>query len=235
MHLPIYFDGQLLRCLVIGGGPSVVRKIEAFVEAGAAVTVLARNADFKIMVLSSLARLKLEQRDYIPGECTGYDLLVVGSETSFPKLQIVEDARKNTVPLNISGEPGMSTFFFPATLREGDLTVAVSSGGTAPFMAVEFRRRLATAVKGWGQWVGLAGRFKFAVARNTKDPARRDEYYDKFLTTGPFQVDPEPSERTPIAEWLQILRHAKVGGRGPRKGYDESTASNDDPKDSTPR
>jgi len=208
----------------------VVRKIEAFVEAGASVTVIAQQADFKILVLSSLSRLKWEQREYVKGECKVYDLLLIGAEEGTAKLEIVEDARKNATPVNVSGSPAMSTYFFPAVLREGDLTVAVSSGGVAPFMAVEFRRRLAAAVKGWGQWIGLAGRYRIAVARNTKDPARREEYYGKFIQTGPFQVDPEPTERTPIAEWLQILRHTKMGVKGPRKPTDSASP----PDESTP-
>jgi len=222
MHLPIFYDGQLLRCLVVGGGPSIVRKTEAFVEAGASVTVIAPQADFKILVLSSLARVKWEQREYVKGDCVGYDLLVIGSEETIPKLELVEEARKNTVPVNVCGEPSMSTFFFPAVLREGDLTVAVSSGGIAPFMAAEFKRRLSSAVKGWGQWVNMAGRFRFAVTRNTKDPSRREDYYDKFITAGPFQIDPEPTERTSIAEWMQILRHAKFGPRAPRKPFEDA-------------
>ena len=208
MHLPIYFDGQLLRCLVVGGGPSVVPKVETLVEAGASVTVIAPQAEFKILVYSSLAKLKWEERQFQSGDCTGYDMVIVGKESGVPQLDVVKEARANCAQVNVIGEPGMSTIFFPAVLREGDLTIAVSSG-SAPFMAAEFVRRMGGAVKGWSRWINLAANFRLAVMKNTKDPARREEYYHKFLEAGPLHLEPEPNEKTAIAEWLQIFRHAK--------------------------
>jgi len=191
------------------------------VEAGASVTVISPQADFKILVLSSLARVRWEQRMYATGDCVGYDLLVIGSEDESPKLELVAEARKHSIPVNVCGEHGMSTFFFPAVLHEGDLTVAVSSGGVAPFMAVEFKRRLMSAVKGWGHWVRMAGRFRFAVLRNTKDRERQEEYYEKYVSAGPFQIDPEPTEKTSIAEWLQILRHANPATKPAKRQFEE--------------
>lgn len=218
MHLPVFFDGQLLRCLVVGGGPSVLRKIELFLEAGASVTVIAPQADFKVVVLSSLARVKWEQRAYQAGECEGFDLVVIGAEDVPTKAEIALAARKMGIPVNVSGDPALSTYFIPAVVREGEMTVAVSSGGQAPFMAVEFVRRLGSAVKGWGMWIALAARFRAAVNRNTKDPTRRKEYYEKFVLAGPIQLEPEPDERTSIAEWLQIIHHARFGPKPVRPG-----------------
>jgi len=207
MHLPIFFNGSLLKCLVVGGGPSVLCKVEALIEAGSSVMVISKQPDFKVVVLASLARVKLEQRDFEEGDYDGYDLIVIGSEEEVSKKEIAAKARDKNIPVNVCGAPDISTFYFPAVLREGDLTAAVSSGGTAPFMAVEFQRRLAGAVKGWARWVTMGGRFRKAVLRSSRTAARRTEYYGKFIAAGPFQLDPEPSEKTTVAEWLQILQH----------------------------
>ncbi len=215
MHLPIFFEGQHLRCLVVGGGASVVRKVELFVEAGAMVTIIAPEADFKILVLSSLSRVKFEQRSYQKGDCEGFDLLIIGGENGGAMTGVTEDARRHTVPVNVCGHPELSTFFFPASMREGNLTVAVSSGGAAPFMSVEFARRLTSAVKGWGPWIDLAGRFRRVVQKGSKDPAKRLEYYERFIATGPFNLDPAPSENTSLSEWAQILRFARHGSKEP--------------------
>lgn len=213
MHLPVFFDGQLLRCLIVGGGPSVLRKIEIFLESGASVKVVAPQADFKIVVLSSLSRVKWEPRSFEAGDAQEIDLVVIGSEDVSNKAEVVEEVRRRGVPVNVCGDPALSTIFIPAILREGDLTVAASSGGQAPFMAAEFVRRLGSAVKGWALWLRLAANFRSAVSRNTKDPERRREYYDKFIEAGPVQLEPMPNDKTSIAEWLQILHHTRYGAK----------------------
>ena len=92
------------------------------------------------------------------------------------------------------------------------MTVAVSSGGNAPFLAVEFANRLRSAAKGWGNWLKLAARFKFAVDRSTKNPDRKKEYYSSFIQTGPVEIQPLPAEKTSISEWLLILKHSQRAG-----------------------
>ncbi len=216
MHLPLYFDGQLVRCLIIGGGPSVLRKIEIFLEAGATVNLIAPQADFKIVVLASLSRVKWEQRAFRIEDADDYDLVVIGKEDVPNKADLVTELRKRNIPVNVCGDPALSTFYLPVILREGDMTIAVSSGGHAPFLAVEFIQRLSSAAKGWGSWLKLAARFKVAVEKNTKVPERRREYYDKFIQTGPVELQPLPLEKTSISEWLQILKHAQRAGALPR-------------------
>lgn len=215
MHLPLYFDGQLTRCLVIGGGPSVLRKVELFLEAGSAVTVIAPQADFKIVVLASLSRVKWEQREFVIEDIENFDVVVIGREDVNDVANLVTSIRERKIPVNVCGDPSLSTFFVPAVLREGDMTIAVSSGGQAPFMAVEFLRRLGSAVKGWGNWLKLAARFRQAVIKNTKEVDRRKEYYDKFIQAGRVEIQPLPLEKTSIAEWLLILKHSQRAGSAP--------------------
>ncbi len=224
MHLPLYFDGQLLRCLVVGGGPSVLRKIELFLEAGATVNVIAPQADFKIVVLASLSRVKWEQRAFRIEDADDYDIVVIGREDVPNKADLVTELRKRNMPVNVCSDPALSTFYVPAILREGELTVAVSSGGNAPFLAVEFIRRLGSAAKGWGNWLKLAARFKVAVEKNTKIPERKKEYYDNFIHTGPVEVQPMPLEKTSIAEWIQILKHSQRAGATSRPAPIPKTA-----------
>jgi siroheme synthase-like protein len=216
MHLPLYFDGPLLRCLIIGGGPSVIRKIEVFLEAGATINVIAPQADFKIVVLASLSRLKWEQREFKIEDADHYDVVIIGKEDVSNKSEIVTDLRKRNIPVNICGDPALSTFYIPAIVREGEMTVAVSSGGFAPFLAAEFAQRLRSAAKGWGNWLKLAARFKLAVEKSTKVPERKKEYYANFIQTGPVELQPLPEEKTSIVEWLQILRHSQRAGIAPR-------------------
>lgn len=108
-----------------------------------------RQADFKIVVQASILKLKWDQREATIDDVYDYDLLLIGEDDVVNKKAIITHSRGNHIFINVYGAPDVSTFHFPAILREGDLTISVSTGGTAPFMAVEMVRCLEDAVRGW--------------------------------------------------------------------------------------
>ena len=50
--------------------------------------------------------------------------------------------RNRRIPVNVVDRPELCTFFFPALIREGDLTISVSTGGKHPGTAAFLRRRI---------------------------------------------------------------------------------------------
>src|SRR5690606_20832392 len=68
-----------------------------------------------------------------------------------------ELARAAHIPVLVADAQDESTFTSPATLRDGDLQVAVSTGGADPTLAREVRERIVAALgPGWGAAVAAA-------------------------------------------------------------------------------
>ena len=66
-------------------------------------------------------------------------------------------ARAARIPVVVADRQAESTFFTPATLRDGDLAVAVSTGGASPKLASLIRQRVAEAIgPDWAESVGAA-------------------------------------------------------------------------------
>jgi sirohydrochlorin ferrochelatase len=55
----------------------------------------------------------------------------------------VEEARSSGVLVSDSTDGGIRDFIFPATLRQGDLTISVSTSGTSPLVAKQIRDEIA--------------------------------------------------------------------------------------------
>jgi len=74
-----------------------------------------------------------------------------------PALVVItqNDARKETwsclcrsrgILVNVVDVPQLCSFFFPAIITRGDLTVAISSGGASPAVAAELRRHIESSL-----------------------------------------------------------------------------------------
>jgi siroheme synthase-like protein len=138
-------DGR--RCLVVGGGPVALRKVRGLVEAGARVTVVGPELDPGIVELARGAGgdddVVAEPRPYRPGEAAGYRLVVAATGDPAANQQVYDDAEAAGVWINSADDPERCTVTLPARLRQGRLTVTVSTAGHSPAVAAWVRDRLA--------------------------------------------------------------------------------------------
>jgi siroheme synthase-like protein len=138
-------DGR--RCLVVGGGPVALRKVRGLVEAGARVTVVGPELDPGIVELAGSAGgdddVVAEPRPYRPGEAAGYRLVVAATGDPAVNQQVYDDAEAAGVWINSADDPERCTVTLPARLRQGRLTVTVSTAGHSPAVAAWVRDRLA--------------------------------------------------------------------------------------------
>jgi siroheme synthase-like protein len=139
-------DGR--RCLVVGGGPVAAHKVRGLVEAGARVTVVGPELDPEIVELARGADARgaavvAEARPYRHGEAAGYRLVVAATGDPAVNQQVYDDAEAAGVWINSADDPERCTVTLPARLRQGRLTVTVSTAGHSPAVAAWLRDRLA--------------------------------------------------------------------------------------------
>lgn len=125
--------------LVIGAGRVGTGKAGLLVEAGARVTMIARE------IGAGLPRdlASFEQREYRDGDLRGYTLVVSATSDASVNDRIVEEARREHIWLNVVDDPARSDFYFTAVHRDGDVVVSVSTEGASPALAQELRSIIA--------------------------------------------------------------------------------------------
>jgi siroheme synthase-like protein len=147
-------DGR--RCLVVGGGPVAVHKVRGLVEAGARVTVVGPELDPEIVELARGTDVAAEARPYRPGEAAAYRLVVAATGDPAANQQVYDDAEAAGVWINSADDPERCTVTLPARLRQGRLTVTVSTAGHSPAVAAWLRDRLAAELgPEYDQLIGL--------------------------------------------------------------------------------
>ena len=123
--------------LVVGGGPVAARKVEALLQAGARVTVVAPAAADAIAEQSEVC---WQQRGYQPPEAGSYRLVITATSDPDVNAQVARDCEAANVFVNSADDPANCTFTLPSVARRGDLQVAVSTNGRSPTLARWLRR-----------------------------------------------------------------------------------------------
>jgi precorrin-2 dehydrogenase/sirohydrochlorin ferrochelatase len=135
---PISLEVTGRRCVVFGSGPVAQARVAALIDAGAAVTVIARPHEV--------------------GDLAGVFLAVAATGDVAETARIFADAEREGALLNAVDDPAHCHFAVPAVLRRGDLIVTVSTGGRAPGYAGRLRNELGRAVGDeYGTLVDLIG------------------------------------------------------------------------------
>jgi len=136
--LPLVLDLTGRDVLVVGMGRLGAHKARQLLDAGARVHVI---SDVLVAPVPE-GVTSVRVRPYEPGDLDGY-LLVVSATANEPvNDQIVAEAERGRVLLNVVDDPSRCSFYFTSVHRDGDVIVSVSSSGASPSLAQWVRRRV---------------------------------------------------------------------------------------------
>jgi len=141
-YYPIYLNMNGRRCLVIGGGVVAERKIAGLLEVGAKPTVISPQITDVIARWAKDHSIELIARRYQSSDLTEHEIAFVATDDGEVNAQVYSDGRRLGVWVNAADDPAHCDFILPSVLRRGDLTVAVSSGGTSPALSRTIREEL---------------------------------------------------------------------------------------------
>jgi siroheme synthase-like protein len=143
-------------CLVVGGGRVAATKVQGLLDADARVTVVAPEVDARVAELAAAGTVVLERRRYRRGEVRDHRLVIAATGDPAVNQQVYDDGEAAGVWVNSADDPERCSVVLPARLRQGRLTVTVSTGGHSPAVAAWLRARLADEIgPEYDQLIGL--------------------------------------------------------------------------------
>ena len=207
-YMPISVSLADRACLVVGGGPIALRKVEGLLEYDTAITVVAPEAHEKLDYHAKRGRITLEKREYQSPEATDYGLVVAATDDATLNARVHEDARGAGALVNVVDDPRHCDFIFPAVLRRDCLTAAISTDGKAPFVSGHLRLVLDNIFpKHWVQLMKLATSFRNRVRSQWADDAqRKNACYSEFLEADWKSMLKESSDEQIEEELTRMLQ-----------------------------
>ncbi len=142
-YYPIFVVAEEKPCAVVGEGEEATQKVRGLLEAGALVSVIAPRLETdELRALAAAGTITHVPGPYDPRLLDGFALVVVAPEDTSMNDRICADARARGILVNAADDVPNCDWILPAIVREGDLTLAISTAGKSPAIARRLREEL---------------------------------------------------------------------------------------------
>lgn len=173
---PVFLDLAGKRCLVTGQGSELAGKVKGLVDASANVIYVNPFAEPAIQQLSAAGLMQWQARDFRPNDLDDCFLVITDRDENSEVFRLAEERR---VLCNAVDDPQHCRFSFGSIHRQEDLTIAISTNGWAPALAVRLKEFLQRNVgPEYGQLIELLKEVRPEITARVPDfGARRDLWY----------------------------------------------------------
>jgi len=131
------------RCVVVGGGRIAARKIDALLEAGAVVHVVAPELVEDLRAARDEGRITVAERPFEATDLDGAWLATAATSTAAVNRAVFEAGEARRVWVNAADDPSNCSFTLMSVVRQGDLVVTVGTGGRSPALATYLKDHVA--------------------------------------------------------------------------------------------
>ncbi len=187
-RFPVFLCLQGRRCLVVGGGKVALRKVEALLQSGAQVSVIA--PELAPELASLLAQYpdtaSHHARPFSDADVDGMYLVIASTNQRAVNARVAERADAQDIPVNVVDNQEACSFIVPSVVDRSPVMIAVSTGGASPVLARQLRMKLETMIPSTcGQLAAITEEYRDTVKQRFVDPEQRKRFWEEALR-GPF-------------------------------------------------
>ena len=139
---PVCLDISEKLCIIIGGGKVAERKAKGLLKAGAHVRVISPEVTAGLAELAGEGKIDWRKKSYTFDDLQNGWLVFAATDHTEIQDCIWKQAKENSQLVNVVDCPECCNFQVPASVRQGDLTLAVSTNGKSPAVAAMIRKQL---------------------------------------------------------------------------------------------
>lgn len=141
-YLPIAMELEGRRVIVVGGGKVALQKIRNFLDAGAAVHVIAPFLDPEVKDLYEERRITWEKKQVSEEDIDDAALVVSATDKKEINELVSRASRDKRIAVNVVDQPAISDFISPAVVRADKAIIAVYTDGKDPMLSRDIKNYL---------------------------------------------------------------------------------------------
>ena len=176
-YVPLFMDMEGKRWLIAGGGAVAARKARCLLPCGAVICVVAPDMDPGLKALSGTGEqegavgcLTLKQRCFEDADLKDVDFVIAATGEAALNSRISSMCRGAGIPVNVVDVKEEGSFLFPSIVRDGPVTVGISTEGMSPSIAIYLKARIQSVLpEGLGAFTRQLGILRARVKERFPD------------------------------------------------------------------
>ena len=187
-YFPFFVELEGKRGVIVGGGAVAARKIEKLLAFGPELTVIAPDIEACVKAQGELLQedaagsLHFEERVFRMVDLKGADFVIAATDDTALNGEIADYCKARRIPVNVADDRDTCTFFFPALVKDGALTVGISTDGKSPLAASWVRREIAEMLpESIGEVIDLMGQIRPVVMALEEEESARKELLERLF------------------------------------------------------
>lgn len=188
-HFPFFVEITGKKGVVVGGGKVAARKVEKLLAFDPNLTVIAPRIEAcirtqeKLLQKNAAASLLFRERAFRMEDLEEADYVIAATDDEALNGRIADYCKKQRIPVNVVDDREKCTFFFPALVKDGPLTIGISTDGQSPLAASWARKEIAQMLpEGLGNVIDLLGQVRPMVLQmHVGEDARKEMLERLFL------------------------------------------------------
>jgi siroheme synthase-like protein len=197
---PIFLDLTGKRCLVTGQGTEILAKIRRLIACGASVIYVNPAADKTIAALAAKRQIIWNARHFEGSDLDGCLLVITALRDNEEIFRLAEE---RNILCNAVDDPAHCRFSFGSVVSRGDLTVAISTNGVAPALAVRLRERLEHELgEEYADFIAMLAELRPEIVRGLPDFEKRRALWYRLVDSSALEAIRHAQPR----EARQLLR-----------------------------
>jgi precorrin-2 dehydrogenase / sirohydrochlorin ferrochelatase len=173
---PLHIDLKNRNCLVIGGGKVAWRKVKVLFSYRAKVTVVSPKLSPDLQSALDEGNLEYIADTYRPAYLKDRFIVICATHNAEVNREAADACMDQGILVNSVSEPDKCTFFFPAVMKKGLLSLSISTAGSSPALARRIRDQLEENLPPeYGELVSFLHEVRPVVIKRIGDKKRRKE------------------------------------------------------------
>lgn len=205
-YYPVYIQLREQPCVVIGGGKIAEGKVQGLLAVGAKVTIVSPDLTSHLHELVEQNQIAYIPRAYQSGDLTGAFMVICATDQVEINHKVWQEASANGQLVNVVDDTPRCNFIAPAILRKGDLTLAISTAGKAPALAVRLKERLQEQLgTEYERFLELSGQLREPLARHVPDFETRKALWYELVDSDALNLLAQGDEPAALEIISQIV------------------------------
>jgi precorrin-2 dehydrogenase/sirohydrochlorin ferrochelatase len=181
-YYPVCLDVSGRRCVIIGGGEVAERKARRLMDCGAEVLVVSESLSTALQTMKADGRLSHIKAGYSRDLIDGAFLVIGATDRAEVNEAVSRDARKQGILVNVVDDPGRCNFILPSLYRQGDLLIAITTGGKSPALAKKLRKEMARHFGGeYETFLEIMGQIRGKIISRGYPPEKNRVLFESII------------------------------------------------------